>query len=236
MPEPPPILPRNRLLSALPRHDYERLLPSLTKAQLPRGKIIYDAGEHIHTAYFPLNGMLSLLSTTEDGSTVEVGMVGNEGMAGIPLILQAGRTPFRIVVQCPVTALTIPARTLRAEFNRGGKFQSLLLRYTYTLVTQISQSAMCNRFHSVEERLCRWLLITRDRVKSDTFNLTQEFISQMLGAPRTGVTMTAGKLQRMGLIRYSRGRITLLDAEGLETTACECYRVITEEINHALAA
>jgi CRP-like cAMP-binding protein len=203
---------------------------------LPKGKIIYDQGDQVSNVYFPLDGMMSMLSITEDGSTVEVAMVGNEGVVGLPLILRADRMPFRVMVQVSVNAVSMQGKLLWEEFGRNIPFQVLLLRYAHTMVTQIAQSAACNRFHSVEERLCRWLLITRDRVKSNTFNLTQEFISHMLGVPRTAVTMTAVNIQKMGLISYTRGKIVLLNPQGLETAACECYRVVTEEIKHLLAA
>ncbi|HEV3468596.1 MAG TPA: Crp/Fnr family transcriptional regulator, partial [Pyrinomonadaceae bacterium] len=199
----------SRLLAALPRPAFERLRPRMRATQFPKGRIIYDVGDEAHEAYFPLNGMLSMLSIAEDGSTVEVAMVGREGMAGLPLILGAGRMPFRVMAQFQTNVLALGGRAFRAEFARGEQFQQLMLRYAHTLVTQIAQSAVCNRFHTVEARLCRWLLITRDRVQADTFSLTQEFISQMLGAPRTAVTMTAGRVQRRVLIRYSRGRISI---------------------------
>lgn len=227
---------RNRLLAALPRHEYERIFPRLRMVPLPKGKIIYDLGDQARHAYFPMNGMLSMLSITEDGSTVEVAMVGNEGMAGLPLMLKTERMPFRVMVQLPGNAMLMQGNLLREEFNRNGHFQLMLLRYAHTLVTQIAQSAACNRFHSVEQRLCRWLLIARDRVKTDTFHLTQEIISQMLGVPRTSVTMTAVNIQKMGLIQYSRGKIVILDRQGLENTACECYRLVAEEIEHLLVA
>jgi CRP-like cAMP-binding protein len=227
---------RNRLLATLPRHEYERLLPRLKIVPLAKGKTIYELGDNVRDAYFPLNGMLSILSITEDGSTVEVAMVGNEGLTGLPLILKAERMPFRVMVQLPGNAMKMPGNLLREEFNRGGNFQVMLLRYAHTLVTQIAQSAACNRFHSVEKRFCRWLLIARDRVKTNTFPLTQEIISQMLGVPRTSVTMTAVRIQKMGLIQYSRGKITILDREGLERAACECYRIVAEEIEHLLVA
>jgi len=232
----PRALFKNRLLSMLPPAEYQRLLPGMKMVHLPKGKIIYDQGDQVMKAYFPLDGMLSMLSITEDGSTVEIAMVGNEGMVGLPLIMRADRIPFRVMVQVPVNAVSMQAKLLREEFGRNIPFQVLLLRYAHTMFTQIAQSAACNRFHSVEKRLCRWLLIARDRVKSDTVNLTQEFISHMLGVPRTAVTMTAVSIQKMGLIRYTRGRIVILDPRGLETAACECYRIVTEEIEHLLAA
>lgn len=232
----PRALFRNRLLSTLPPTEYQGLLPKLKMVHLPKGRIIYDQGDQVSNVYFPLDGMLSMLSITEDGSTVEVAMVGNEGVVGLPLILRADRMPFRVMVQVTANAVSMQGKLLWEEFSRNVPFEVLLLRYAHTVVTQIAQSAVCNRFHSVEERFCRWLLIARDRVKSDTFSLTQEFISHMLGVPRTAVTMTAVGIQKMGLIHYTRGRIVILDPPGLEAAACECYRVVTEEIEHLLAA
>ncbi|MGB9181616.1 MAG: Crp/Fnr family transcriptional regulator [Pyrinomonadaceae bacterium] len=225
----------NRLLSSLPQTEYEHLLPNLEQVHLPKGKILYHAGDMVGHGYFINNGMISLLSMTEDGSTVEVAMVGNEGAVGLPVILRNNKTPYQIMVQIPVqSALRIKSGALRNEFDRGGKFQDLMLRYTHVLFTQISQSAVCNRFHNAEKRLGRWLLITNDLVKEDTFLLTHEIIGHMLGTPRTGVTMAAGALQREGLIRYARGKITILDRPGLESVACECYQVIKEGFDHFL--
>jgi CRP-like cAMP-binding protein len=229
-------LGKNGILASLTREEYQRLQPSLTHVRLPQGKVLCEAGDIIEAAFFPLNGMISLLSTTEDGLMIEVGMIGNEGLAGIAAVLGIRTAPYRLMVQLPANAMRIRIDVLRREFSRGGRLQDLLLRYTHTLLTQTSQSAACNRFHSMEERLCRWLLISRDRVGADVVNLTQEFLSHMLGVPRTSVTMTACKLQRMGLIRYSRGRIQILDGRGLESYSCECYRVVTEEFNRYLAA
>src|SRR5436305_11006561 len=197
----------NRILSALPRGEYARLAAHLEIVRLPQNKTLYDAGSAIRHAYFLKSGMVSLLSITESGATVEVGMVGNEGVAGIPAILRINSTPYQVVVQLPATAARIRVDILKAEFNRGGVLQDLLLRYMHTLLTQISQSAACNRYHSMRARLCRWLLVSRDRVHTGTLHLTQEFLSQMIGAPRTRVTMVARDLQKRGLIRYSRGKI-----------------------------
>lgn len=227
---------RNTILSSLPRDEYQRLLPRLKPVHIPPGRVLWDVGDQIDAAYFPLDGMISLLSTSEDGSTIEVGMISSEGLAGISALLRLRTAPYRLMAQLPTNALKIRIDALADEFSRGGRLQDALLRYTHTLLTQVSQSAACNRFHSTEERLCRWLLISRDRVKSDTVPLTQEFISHMLGVPRTSVTMIACKLQRMGLIRYSRGRIRILDGRGLENHSCECYRIVTEEFTRYLAA
>jgi len=177
-----------------------------------------------------------LLAVTQGGATVEIAMVGNEGMLGIPVVLGARKAPYRILVQMPGDAMRIKAEVIRAEFKRGGELQNLLLSYTHALITQISQSAVCNRFHTMERRLSRWLLIAHDRVDGDTFHLTQEIISYMMGAPRTGVTMAANTLQDAGLISYKRGKITIIDRNGLEETACECYRIVAETLEHFLTA
>ncbi|HEY6186465.1 MAG TPA: Crp/Fnr family transcriptional regulator [Pyrinomonadaceae bacterium] len=227
---------QNRILAALPKNEYKRLLPHLKPIKLPQGKILYGAGEVVRHAYFPLGGMISLLSITESGKTIEVSMVGCEGMVGVPVILEFNITPYEIMVQLPCNALRIGAEVLRTEFNQGGILQKLLLLYLHTLLTQVSQSAACNGFHKVEERLCRWLLVSRDRVQSDTLPLTQEFLSHMLGVPRTSVTMIAGNLQRAGLIRYRRGIVHIIDREGLEAASCECYRIVKAGIAHFLAA
>jgi CRP-like cAMP-binding protein len=225
----------NRLLAALPREEYDRLLPSMKPVHLPKGKIVYDTGEHMHYAYFINDGMVSLLSTTESGASLEIAMVGNEGLIGIPLILKRNKTPYQVMIQIVVQrAMRIRAQVLIDEFNQGGKLQDLLLIYTHLLLSQTSQSAVCHRFHNIEKRLARWLLVARDRVRSDTFVLTQELISHMLGSPRTHVTKTAGVLQKEGLIHYSRGKITIMDRQGLEASACECYRILKDEFEHFL--
>lgn len=232
----PHVSSANQLLSALPRKEYEQLLQHLEQVSLPQGKVIYEAGDAIRHAYFPLSGMLSLLSSTEEGGTIEVAMVGNEGLVGLPTVLRTDTTPYRVMVQIPGRAMRVRGDALRGEFNRGARLQDTLLRYTHTLLTQISQSAVCNHFHTVEQRLSRWLLVTRDRVNASEFHLTQEFISHMLGIPRTHVTMRAGALQQKGLIRHGRGKIVIIDVEGLEAAACECYRLVKEEIRGFLAA
>jgi CRP-like cAMP-binding protein len=226
----------NRVLAALPRAEYERLVPHLEQVHLPQGKVLYEIGDFVRRAYFPTRGMISLLSITEDGLTTEVAMVGKEGMVGVPIILRVGITPYRIMVQIPADVISIKAEALKAEFNRSAHLQDLLLRYTHALLTQVSQSAVCNRFHTVEARLGRWLLVTRDRVGSDSFRLTQELISHMLGTPRTVVTVAANKLQDAGFIRYKRGSITILNSQGLEAVACECYGTVIKEISHFYAA
>lgn len=235
-PSAPRVLAQNRLLATLPRDEYARLLPLLSWVRLAQGDTLYEASGSVRYAYFPVGGMVSLLSITEDGQTVEVAMVGNEGMVGVPILLRVDESPYKVMVQIPATALRIKAEALRREWDQGGQLQFLLLRYTHTLLTQISQSAACNRFHTVEQRLCRWLLIGRDRVKSDTLELTQEIISHMLGSPRTSITAIAGTLQTAGLIRYRRGKITITDLAGLEAASCECYRIIRNGIGTFHAA
>jgi CRP-like cAMP-binding protein len=238
MPElPKNIRVENKLLTSLPPNEYERLLPHLEPVHLPKGKILYHVGDIVRHMYFINDGQVSLLSITGDGETIEVAMVGNEGVIGISAILRSNKVPYEVMVQLPVkSALRVRAEVVREEFNRGGKLQDLLLRYTQALLTQITQSAVCNRFHASDKRLARWLLIASDLVKSNTFHLTHEFIAHMLGTPRTGVTMAAGSLQREDLIRYSRGKITIRDREGLENASCECYEVIRGALDSFLKA
>lgn len=228
---------RNRLLAALPSDEYEQLRPNLEPVHLPQGKIIYHAGDIVRHGYFINDGQVSLLSITAEGTTIEVAMVGNEGAIGLPILWRKNKTPYEVMVQIQVrSAFRIKAEALRNEFDRGGKFQDLMLRYMEVLFTQITQSAVCNHFHSSTQRLARWLLIANDLVRINIFYLTHEFISNMLGAPRTGVTMAAGTLQKMGLISYSRGRITILDRPGLEEASCECYKIIRESFDQFLDA
>ena len=204
-------------------------------SHLEKGEIVYMARDRIEYVYFPLNGMLSLLSTTESGATVEVAMVGSEGIVGLPVVLRMDKAPYEVMIQLTADSVRIEADVIKKEFDQGGRLQQMMLRYTHVLITQISQSAVCNRFHTVEKRLCRWLLIARDRVHSNTIDLTQEIIAHMLGIPRTGVTMAAGSLQRAGLIRYSRGKIVILDRQRLRAASCECYGIIKEEFDIFLA-
>ena len=228
--------PENRILAALPRAEYQALAPHLERVHLPQGKVLYEVGDRVTRAYFVTRGMVSLLSITEDGGTTEVAMVGKEGVVGLPIILRVGAAPYRSMVQITGDALSMKADVMREGFSRGARFQDLLLRYTHALLTQVSQSAVCNRFHTTEARLSRWLLVTRNRVESDSFRLTQELISHMLGTPRTVVTVAANKLQDAGLIRYKRGHITILDPRMLEAAACECYAVVIKEVSHFFVA
>ena len=219
----------NWLLDALPNVDYERLLDDLHPVSLSLGDVLYESGVQMEYAYFPTTFHASVLYTMINGATAEMGLVGNEGVLGVALFMGGDTTPNRAVVQGAGQGLKLPAQTMRTEFSRGGEFQHLLLRYTQGLLTQISQTAVCNRLHSVEQRLCRWLLMTRDRTNSDELEMTQEFISNMLGVRREGVTHAAQILQQHGLISYARAHIRILDRLKLEGHVCECYRVVRDE-------
>lgn len=227
---------RNRILSALHRREYANLFAQLEPARLARGRTLYEFGAPVRHAYFLTGGMVSLLSIAQNGATTEVSMVGSEGLLGVPIILGVDAAPYRVTVQLPGTALRLGAEALRREFHRGGQLQALVLRYIHLLILQISQSASCNRFHTIEQRLCRWLLISRDRLDSDRIDLTQEALSHMLGAPRPRVTLAVGALKRVGLIRHTRGSIVILDGPRLEAASCECYKVVKGGISHLLAA
>jgi CRP-like cAMP-binding protein len=224
----------NKILAALPREDFARLAPHLTTVRLQRDGVVYIAGDQIRYVYFPISGLMSLLSTTETGSTVEVAMVGNEGIVGLPVILKNSMIPYEVAVQTETEAYRIKAEDLQEEFDKGEALHELILRYVNVLISQISQAALCHRFHTVEEALGGWLLTVQDRLNTESLNLTQENISHALGVPRTGVTMAAGTLQRAGLIRYSRGKIMILDRERLEDNSCECFRIIHDELSHFL--
>lgn len=226
----------NRLLAALPHAELERLFPHLHQVKLSVNETLYDAGDEVRRAYFIQSGVVSLASITEDEELVEAGMVGYEGMVGIPSILRYRRATFRAVVQMRGEALSLDAGVLRREFKQGGELQEIILCFTHTLVSQFAHSIVCNRFHTIEKRLARWLLMMRDRAHSNTFHLTHEFISYILGTARTDVTKAAGALQDAGLIRYRRGAITILDDEGLEAVSCACYRLSKEETDQFVAA
>ena len=217
---------RNRILAALPHEEFARIQPQLEKIHLEKGKLVYITGDLIRHVYFPVKGLLSLLSATEAGSTVELAMVGDEGAVGLPVILKNGMISYDVTVQIPVDAFRIRAEVLRKEFDRGERLQEYMLGYTHALIAQIAQLSICNRFHTLEKALIRWLLIAQDHVKTDTLNLTQENLSNALGVPRTAVTMAARALLNAGLIRYSRGNIVIVDRAGLETNSCECYRIL----------
>lgn len=226
----------NQILRALPREEYAPLSPYLELVRLPAGRTLYEPGDVVRYAYFPTGGMVSLLSVTEGGATVEVGAVGREGVVGLPAILRTNVMPYLAVVQILALAVRIPAGELGSAFDRSGALQNLLLRYTYAHLAQLSQSASCNRYHSMRARLCRWLLVSHDRAPDDTLDFTQEFLSQMVGAPRPRVTIAAGYLQRVGAIRYGRGKIRILNRRRLEASCCECYRIDREQMGRFLIA
>jgi CRP-like cAMP-binding protein len=225
---------KNRILAALPREEFARLAPHLTTVRLEKEEVVYITGDQIRFVYFPISGLMSLLSTTETGSTVEIAMVGNEGIVGLPVILKNGMIPYEVTVQTDTEAYRIRAEELQEEFDRGEALHELILRYLNVLIAEISQSALCHRFHTVEEALGRWLLMAQDRLNTESLHLTQEIIAHALGVPRTGVTMAAGALQRAGLIRYSRGKIMIVDRAKLEDKSCECFRIIHDELSHFL--
>ena len=224
----------NRLLAALPPADYERLLSALQPVTWALGEVVYEPGVFLDSLYFPLDGIVSLLTLMADGATVETGMVGNDGPVGIALLLSGHATPHRAVVQVAGHAVRMPGQRAQEAFQRGGPFQRLLLRYTQALLTQIAQTAACNKLHPLDQRLCRWLLWVCERVKKDEVKLTQEFIAGMLGVWREGVTLAVHDLEAAGLIRCARGRITILNRQALEARACECYRVVKAEFNRLL--
>jgi CRP-like cAMP-binding protein len=226
----------NRLLSALPGKDYQRLLPEMESVNLIFADVLCEPGERIRHVYFPNDSIVSLLAEVGDHSTLEVGIVGREGMVGIGIFMGVDTSRNQALVQGAGTAMKMKAAALRREVNQFGLLHRLLQRYSHSLLTQVSQSAACNRFHTVNARLARWLMMTRDRLETDEFRLTQEFMSNMLGVRREGVTHAAGALQKDGLIRYSRGIIRVLDRVGLESVACECYRIIRDESNGYLTS
>jgi hypothetical protein len=224
----------NQLLAALPGADRERLLPALDRVELAMGDVVYESSGRLDFAYFPTGAVVSLLYTMEDGATAEMGSCGNDGVVGVALFLGGDTTPNRGVVQIAGGAVRMRVRTLQAEFTRGGSLQHLLLRYTQAFITQISQTAVCNRLHSVEKRLCRMLLVSQDRAQSDELLMTQELIANLLGGRRESVTVAAARLQDIGLIRYSRGHIRIIDRAGLERAVCECYRCVKNETSRLL--
>jgi CRP-like cAMP-binding protein len=224
----------NRILAALPKEELTRLMPELERRDLALGDQVYDSGGHLDYVCFPTSCIVSLIYTMENGTAAEMGLVGNDGMVGVALFMGGDTMPNRAVVQLGGSAIRMKAKTLQNEFRRGGSLQRLLLRYTQALVTQISQTAVCNRLHSVEERLSRWLLLCHDRAGSDELPMTQEFISNMLGGRRQSVTVAAGRLQDAGLIQYSRGNIRIMDRAALERRVCECYQVVQAEFDRLL--
>ena len=225
----------NRILNALTRSEYDQLAQHLEYVKLPVGEVLYHPGQPITHVYFPNSGTISLVSTFEDGGSVEVGMVGNEGMFGVCVFLGSIRTPLEAVVQIAGDGLRVRADVLRYEFKRGGQLQDLLLRYTQAFITQIAQGAACNRAHPVDGRLAKWLLMCQDRSHSKDLELTHEFIGEMLGVRRAGITVAAGVLKQRGLIEYNRGRITITDRKGLEAISCECYPIVKKEFGRLVS-
>ena len=219
----------NRLLAALPKNEYQRLLPQLEQVTLTFAEVLYEPGASIQHVYFPNDSIVSLLAEVAERATLEVGIVGNEGMAGISVFMGVNTSRNRAVVQGAGTALRMKAAALRQEASHVGSLHRLLHRYSHSLLTQASQSAACNRFHRVNARLARWLLMTHDRLGADEFRVTQEFMSNMLGVRREGVTLAAGILQRDQLISYSRGQVKILNRSDLEAVSCKCYRIIKDE-------
>lgn len=232
---PSPHHPRqNHLLAVLPDSDYERVLPQLELVPLPLGLAVYESGRGQGYVYFPTNSIVSMLYVMEDGSSAEIAVVGNDGLVGIALFMGGETTSSRAVVQSAGYGYRLKAAALKKEFERGGELQHLLLRYTQALITQMAQTAVCNRHHSLEQQLCRWLLLSLDRLPSNELRMTQELIANMLGVRREGVTEAAGKLQKDGLITYSRGHITVIDRPALEKRVCECYAVVKNEMDRLL--
>jgi CRP-like cAMP-binding protein len=224
----------NRLLAALPNVDLERLQSHLTLVSLPLGTALYESGVALQHGYFPLDSIVSLLYVMADGASAEIAVVGNDGVVGVSLFMGGETTPSRAVVQSAGHAYRLEAERLKAEFMRAGALQQLLLRYTQALLTQMAQTAVCDRRHSLDQQLCRWLLLSLDRLPSNELVMTQELIANMLGVRREGVAEAAGKLQDSGLIQYSRGRIVVLDRAGLEAQTCECYAVVKKESDRLL--
>jgi len=225
---------QNHLLRALPAAEFERLAPHLELVSMPLARVLYESGSQLRHVYFPTTSIVSLLYVMADGASAEIAVVGFEGMVGVALFMGGETTPSRALVQSAGHAYRLPGEMLKEEFHRASALQYLLLRYTQALLTQMAQTAVCNRHHSVDQQLCRWLLLSLDRLPSNQLSMTQELIANMLGVRREGVTDAAGKLQSLGLIRYSRGHITVLDRPGLEKKSCECYEVVKKEFDRLL--
>ncbi len=225
---------KNRLLAALPDAEWKRWLDHLEPVQLPLGKVLYESGNQLSHVYFPTTAIVSLLYVMEDGASAEIAVVGNEGVVGVSLFMGGGSTPSRAVVQSAGQGYRLKAGIMKEEFDRAGPVLHLLLRYTQALITQMAQTAVCNRHHSLDQQLCRWLLLSLDRLQGTELVMTQELISNMLGVRREGVTQSALKLQSAGLIDYARGHIKVLDRPGLEKRSCECYAVVKKEYDRLL--
>lgn len=225
---------QNRLLSALSPPERERIFPHLQRVPMTLGKVLYESGDVLRHVYFPTDSIISLLYVMADGASAEISVVGNEGLIGVALFMGGETTPSRAIVQSAGYAYRLVGQRLKEEFHRNGAMQLLLLRYTQALLTQMAQTAVCNRHHSVDQQLCRWLLLSLDRLPTNDLTMTQELIANMLGVRREGVTEAAGKLQKLGIIRYARGRITVLDRPRLERRCCECYAVVKKETDRLL--
>jgi len=226
---------QNRLIAALPAEDYARIAPALELVPIPLGHALYEPGMQMRHVYFPIDSIVSLLCVMEDGGSAEIAVVGNEGVVGVSLFMGGETTPSRAVVQGGGHAYRMKSQMLKEEFDRAGAMQHVLLHYTQALLTQMGQTAVCNRHHTLDQQLCRWLLLALDRLPSHELIMTQELIANMLGVRREGVTEAAGKLQRDGLIEYHRGHINVLDRPGLEARACECYAVVKREYDRLLS-
>ena len=225
---------QNHLLAALPAEIFDRILPHLELVSMPLGEVLYESGGQLQYVYFPTTAIVSLHYLMESGASAEISGVGNEGVLGISLFMGGNTTPSLATVQTAGCGYRLKGRLMMEEFNLAGPMMRLMLRYTQALMTQITQTAVCNRHHSIEQQLCRWLLLTLDRLPSNELTITQELIAGMLGVRREGITEAAGKLQRAGLISYRRGHITVLDRSGLESHACECYNVVKKEFHRLL--
>jgi CRP-like cAMP-binding protein len=226
----------NQLLAALPAEVQARLFPHLEFVDLPLGKVLYESGDTMRYAYFPTDSIVSLLYVMESGASAEISVVGNEGVVGVSLFMGGESTPSRALVQSAGGAFRLPGSRIKEEFNRHGALLVLMLRYTQALITQMAQTAVCNRHHTIDQQLCRWLLLSLDRLPSNKLTMTQELIANMLGVRREGVTDAASKLQKQGVISYHRGAITVLDRPKLETLSCECYAVVKRETDRLLPA
>jgi CRP-like cAMP-binding protein len=224
----------NDLLGALPPAERERIYPNLQLVPMPLGKVLYESGDVQRYVYFPTDCIVSLLYVMADGASAEISVVGHEGIVGVSLFMGGETTPSRAIVQSAGSAYRLIGQHLKDEFHRNGELQILLLRYTQALITQMAQTAVCNRHHSVDQQLCRWLLLSLDRLSSSQLTMTQELIANMLGVRREGVTEAAGKLQKLDIIQYARGKITVLDRAKLELRCCECYAVVKKETNRLL--
>jgi CRP-like cAMP-binding protein len=224
----------NQLLAALPDPEWQRWQPQLERVEMPLGQVLYESGTTLSHVYFPTTAIVSLLYVMENGASAEIAVVGNEGIVGISLFMGGDSTSSRAVVQSAGLGLRLKAQIMKDDFNRAGPVLHLLLRYTQALITQMAQTAVCNRHHSLDQQLCRWLLLSLDRLQGNELVMTQELIANMLGVRREGVTEGALKLQQAGLIRYARGHIAVLDRDGLENRSCECYAVVKKEYDRLL--